>query len=351
MSPFGNRLTIARKIAGLSLQGLSDKLEGVVSRQALHKYEQNTSLPNSRTLIALSRALGVPVDFFFSEPEVSVELKYIDYRKKKGLLQTQQIAIEQQCKESLDRYLSLEAAVQDHKSVTDFIFDKEIRLPIDAEEAAQKLRKKWDLGDAPIPNVTAMLEDKGYKVIEIETDGDFDGLKAFGGTARVIGINKQIKDVCRKRFTLLHELAHHVLQYPEDMAENDCERLCHIFAGAVLFPAEQAKEALHQTRFHFYLPELILLKEYWGISIAAIFVRAKNLDIISKHVYDKLWVGYKSRKFHQNEPGNFQGDERPLRFKQLLYRGLAEELITINQAATLSQKTVGELRNELDQLA
>ena len=338
-------------MAGLSLQGLADKLEGLVSRQALHKYEQDQMLPNSQTLIALSRALSVPVDFFFTEPEVRVDLKHIDYRKKQRLSKTQQDAIEQQCSEALNRYLTLEEAVQDCKAVEAFVFEKAIRTAEDVEAAAQQLRKDWDLGDNPIPNVTAMLEDKGYKVIALETIGDFDGLKAFGGAARIIGINKNIDNVCRKRFTLLHELAHHVLHFPDDLSEKDCERLCHVFAGALLFPAEQAWEAMHQKRFHFYLPELLLLKEYWGISISAIFSRAKNLGIINEHVYTKLNIGYKARRYHLNEPGNFRGNEQPMRFRQLLYRGLAEEILTINQAATLSQKTVGELRNELEQLA
>jgi Zn-dependent peptidase ImmA (M78 family) len=184
----------------------------------------------------------------------------------------------------------------------------------------------------------------------LDADDDFDGLKAFGGSARVIGINVQ-HDICRKRFTALHELAHHVLHFPADMPEDVEERLCHRFSGAVLFPKEQALEAMHPQRFHFYLPELVMLKEYWGISIAAIFARAKNLGIINDPVFGKLNQGYRSRHYHKGEPGNYGGSEKPMRFRQLLYRGLAEEIISINQAASLCQKTVGELRNELDQLA
>lgn len=351
MSIFGNRLAIARKMAGLSLQGLSDKMGGVVGRQALHKYEQHEGLPNSRVLIALAQALNVPVDFFFAEPEIQVVLEHVDYRKKSGMTKTQQAAIEEQCVEALNRYLSLESIMQEEKEVSEFVFNKTVSDTDDVEAAAQQLRKDWELGDAPIPNVVAMLEDKGYKVIELNTDANFDGLKAHAGRARVIGLNKNIEDVCRKRFTALHELAHHVLLFPSDMPEREKERLCHCFAGAVLFPKVQAKESMHNERFHFYLPELVMIKEYWGISIAALFARAKNLGIISEHVHTKLMIGYNARKYREGEPGNFRGEEQPLRFRQLLYRGLAEKIISFNEAASLTQKTVGELRNELDQLA
>ena len=60
----------ARMMAGMSLQDLENKLEKVVSRQALHKYEQGKMKPDSRLLIALSNVLKVPVDYFYSVPTI-----------------------------------------------------------------------------------------------------------------------------------------------------------------------------------------------------------------------------------------------------------------------------------------
>lgn len=337
-------------MAGLSLQGLADQLEGIISRQALHKYEQNITYPNSQTLIALSRVLGVPVDFFFSDPEVTAELSGVEFRKRKRLPLTTETAIIQQCIEQLSRYLTLEKMLNDEKHPHSFAYPKIIQTVQDVEEAADQLRGEWGLGSDPIPNVVAMLEDNGYKVVEVAADKDFDGMKAFVGSVKVIVVNRE-HDICRIRFTALHELAHHILAFPEEMGEAEKERLCHAFAGAVLLPGEQAKETMNQQRFHFYLSELLLLKEYWGISIAAMFARAKNLGIINDYVFIKLNQGYRNRHYHLDEPGKFSGQEKAHRFNQLLYRGLAEEIITINQAASLRNVTVGELRNDLDQLA
>ena len=338
-------------MAGLSLQGLADRLDGTtITRQALHKYEQNISLPNSQTLIALSRTLSVPVDFFFTEPEVTVNLSGVEFRKRKALTAAAETAIKEQCVEVLGRYLSLEKLIQEEKPAHPFVFHSPVSTAEDAEQAAAQLRTEWNLGNDPIPNVVAMLEENGYKVIEVNADKDFDGMKAFSGAVRVIVVNRA-HDVCRIRFTALHELAHHVLAFPEALEEKERERLCHAFSGAVLFPGEQAREAMNEHRFHFYLPELILLKECWGISIAAMFARAKNLSIINDYVYGKLNQGYRSRHYHLDEPGKFWGEEKAYRFNQLLYKALAEEIITINQAALLQNVTVGELRNNLDQLA
>ena len=54
------RISLARKKAGLSQEQLGDKLG--VSRQAVSKWELNTALPDTDKLVPLARALGVSVD-------------------------------------------------------------------------------------------------------------------------------------------------------------------------------------------------------------------------------------------------------------------------------------------------
>ena len=44
---FGQRLTNARKMAGLSLQDLANKMENAITRQALNKYEKGEMMPGS----------------------------------------------------------------------------------------------------------------------------------------------------------------------------------------------------------------------------------------------------------------------------------------------------------------
>jgi Zn-dependent peptidase ImmA (M78 family)/transcriptional regulator with XRE-family HTH domain len=350
---FGNRLSLARKMKGLSLQGLADLLGGEWSKQSLSKYENDQVSPNSNALVAFAAALGVTVDFFFSSPEVQVELRDFEYRKRASVTQKETDAIEAVCTELINRYLTLEQLMQEPVALHPYKYPHVVQDGNDVELAASELRKVWNLGNDPIPNVIAMLENKGYRVVEVPSEADFDGLQAFGGHGvAVIGLRNQ-PDICRKRFTALHELAHHILTFPDDMPHKTMETLCHRFAAAVIFPAEQAKQALHKDRFHFYLAELIGLKTYWGLSIGATFARARDLGLISQHVYVKFLVGYKKRGYHveNGEPGSFAGNEKPIRFDQLLYRGLAEGLITLPQAVQLTGMTMGELRNQLDSLA
>ena len=351
---FGNKLVSARKMAGMSLQDLEDKLGKVVTRQALHKYEQGKMKPDSRVLIALSRVLNVSVDYFYSIPSVRIELKNISYRKYSSKIsKTEQLSVEEKAKENCERYLELEHLINPNEKSEYFIYDTVIDNADDAEAAAIKLRQVWSLGYDPIPDVVEMLEDKGYKVIELEAPDGFDGMKADVDGKKIIVLKKSMKpgeDVVRKRFTALHELAHHSLKFSNKLSGKEEENLCHTFACAVLYPADMAKKELSKDRFHFYQNELVLIKERWGISFSAAFSRALHLGIITPFIYRRFNIDYRERKLHLNEPGKFMSKEKPVRLERLIYLGLSKEIISVNEAAFFAGKTVGEFRKQLQQL-
>ena len=350
---FAIRLSSARKMAGMSLQKLSDALGNVVSKQSLNKYEKGVMKPDSSLLVKLSRVLNVPVDYFFSEPTVTVELTNPDYRKHSSRISsTQKAAIEEKSRNLLEKYLELERLLNLNEKPSYFKFEKEINTVPDAEEAAKKLRENWKLGYDPIPDVIAMLEDKGYKVIEVDAPKNFDGLSAEADGIKVIVLNGSlyVGNNCRKRFTALHELAHQSLKFPEGMDHKAKEKLCHIFANTVLYPTEMAEKELHFERFHFFENELILIKERWGISISAIFQTALRLGIISNYVFRNLNINYRSRGYHVDEPGKFLSQEKPVRFIRLVYFALGKELISVNEAAYYTGESVWKFRKSLKQL-
>ena len=351
---FGNRLVSARKMAGMSLQDLADRLKNVVTKQSLNKYEQGKMKPDSSLLIALSNILNVPVDYFFSSPGVKIELTNISYRKfVSKISKTAQVSVEEKAKEAFERYLELEAVLNFDEKPEYFIYEKVIQNADDAEKAAKELRKRWKLGYDPIPDVVEMLEDKGYKVIEIDAPDGFDGMKANidGKKAIVLKQNRsKDEDVVRKRFTALHELAHHALKFSYKLTVREEENLCHAFACAVLYPEDMARKELRKDRFHFYQNELVLIKERWGISFPAVFNRAKQLGIINDYVYKKFNIGYRKRQLHLKEPGRFMSEEKPVRIERLVYLGLSKEILTVNEAAYFLGVSVWKFREHLHQL-
>lgn len=348
---FAKRLQSARKMAGLSLQGLADKLGNVVTKQALNKYEQGKMKPDSTGLIALANALHVSVDYFYANPS-EIQLTQIDFRKySTKISNTLEESIKEKVKYQCERYFELEDLLALNEKSDYFIYSSIVKDEQDAEDAAKELRKKWNLGEDPIPDVVELLEDKGYKVVEIDSPEGFDGMKANAGDRKVIALPKlegEDIDIVRRRFTALHELAHHALTFAEDLVEKLVEKLCHVFASAVLYPAEKAMKELHHSRFHFYVNELVLLKERWGISFPAIIQRAARLGIVDKHLITRFSIAYNKKGFRKNEPGRFSSKEKPNRLERLVFLALAKEAISLNEAAYFMNTTAWKIRANMN---
>ena len=114
---------------------------------------------------------------------------------------------------------------------------------IDAK--AREVRREWKLGIDPIPSMTALLEDKGLKVIEADLPERINGLachveRAEGAPTEVIVVSRHT-NVERKRFNLAHELAHRIIIETGNAALKK-EPSMHRFAGAFLIPREHLEE-------------------------------------------------------------------------------------------------------------
>ena len=96
-------------MAGISLQSLADKLGNVVSKQSLNKYEQGKMRPNSEVVIAISNILNVPVNYFYSEPEIKISFLNLEFRKYSSKLSPiEEESIKEKAKEAFERYFGLD---------------------------------------------------------------------------------------------------------------------------------------------------------------------------------------------------------------------------------------------------
>lgn len=331
---FAQRLSGARKMAGLSYRELSERVDRVVSYQTLSNWEKGKgdALPPMEIIRSLAKELCVRYDFFF-EP-IREQIPQPEFRKRKSKLKKrEETSILEQAQFSLDRYLELEELAGLDVQVDNPVADQTIRSHADVERAAEKLRLEWELGINAIPKVVEMLEEQGIRVLEAIGPDSFDGLAAWAGSIPFMLVNSECQEVCRLRFTLLHELGHLFLKFPKSMEESDKEALCNRFASALLFPAREFRSHFGEKRKHLSLQELISLKEEWGMSIAAIVRRASDLKLISKEAYTRFCIAYNKRGYRTDEPGEYPMQERPLRFQQLVLRAYAEEIISGTKAA------------------
>lgn len=187
----------------------------------------------------------------------------------------------------------------------------------DIEKAACECRDLWRLGRSAIQDVALAVEGAGVILVREETGvAQIEGLSAWSKTLdRPLVLLSADKDNgYRSRFDLAHEVGHLVLhrdiQRTTDNARHKLmEQQAHRFAGAFLLPAETFAS---EVRMPPTLEDLLLLKRRWGVSVAAIIMRLKALEMLSEDSAQILFRRRSARWGAKSEPGdNDRQPERP----------------------------------------
>ena len=103
---FAIRFKSARLLNGFSLQDLANKLNNIISRQALHRYDQGEVIPDSEMIGVLSDAMNIRPDYFIRDTQT--ELGAIEYRKLSRMPAKEEHKVIEQPRQYLSRYLELE---------------------------------------------------------------------------------------------------------------------------------------------------------------------------------------------------------------------------------------------------
>ena len=342
----GNRLKLARSASGLSLRGLSDRIDNRVSAQAIGKYERDESMPSSGVLIVLADALRVSVSYLTGDPGIS--LQSVKFRTEGVESKREEGRIKATVLHKLERYLTIE----DILNMPSRHWHQPMSAPypvindlLEADRAASRLRYDWGLGINPIPEMAELMEDRGVKVLFCELSG-VDGLTAqVSGDglpdAHVIVVNRDHTRV-RQRFTIAHEVGHMVLDVSPDV---DQEKAAYRFAGAFLMPEEVLWVKIGKHRSEIDWKELLVLKLAFGMSIQAITYRCKDLGIISQALMGRLFDifhedGWRSPPYR--EPLDMLSNPFG-RFERLCFRALAEGAISESKASELLEMPVSDL--------
>ena len=340
---FGERLKLARKRGGLSLRALSSRIEGIVSAQAIGKYERGKMMPSSNVAITLADALDVPMSYLLSPSSVSLES--VEFTKLTSTRARERAAVEAEVIEHLDRYLQVEELLGISTGVREELngIPYPIEVVEDAERVAASVRAAWNLGGTPILDMTETLEERGVKVFKLRSLKSVDGLscrvRRAGGEDVPVVVCAAAGPLERQRFTLAHELGHMVLDIPSAALE---EKACRRFAGAFLAPRDVLIREAGRRRLNFGFGELIEIKHMFGIGAEALVVRMRDLGIITDATLRDMFRGI-GKDWRKNEPCPLNRAESPRRFLRLCLRALAEDEISTSKAAELLRLRVSQI--------
>jgi len=403
---FPLRLRAARLKAGLSLEDLAQKLGGIISRQAIAKYEKGLISPSPEVLEHLHQVLEIPPppeipeevpDLAeslprYSRPESSTKVycnmikkapaelespaplffylcsnempsmpasraqhlrqawdyipeEEIELRPEPRLTRKQALSLKIILSEKMKNYIWLEKLLRQEKTFEPPSRQKILKLE-EAEKAAEDLRRSWDLGTGAVTNLLTFLEEHGLKTFKLTGPGKFESYSGFYRSQPFIAVDQNLP-VDRIRFRASTELAQILFGLASDP---ETIRLYNRFAAAFLLPARIMEEYFLPAGRKIALSELAEIKTRYGISLQAIMRRALDLELVTERRFRSFREMMNEKGWLWKEPVEYRGEENPSRFKRLLHYAVSSEILDAARAAALAETTPEELLKEMGEI-
>lgn len=348
---FSKRLKQLRILRKYSMDKLVELINGVVSKQAISKYESAKMMPNSTVLIALASALDAEVDYFFRPFDFDIDQFKVSFRKKSDTSVKDENALKVQIQDQIERYLEIEEILNVENAVIEPYHGEVLSTPEQMRELAQKVREDWNLGEDAIANVQEILESKGIKVISTEAPQNFEGVSGIvNGKHYIVVLNKEQSHVERRRFTTMHELGH--LLYNDKMSDKltvrEKENLCNSFASEMLLPSSALKRIFRPgDKISTY--ELRQLQLAYGISVDAIMHKLHEIGLISESKYKSYCIAKnKNEELKKFAMSTCYRENMTSKFETMVYSAAAKDLITTSKAASLMHSSISTVRKHLN---
>lgn len=280
-----------------------------VAASTVTKWCKGDQAPEAETFDRLAYVLNVQPEWLTRKmlPPVSKPL----YRSNASALKAARAKLEARTEWTQEAAFLLE----------DFVDYPDVHLPqrtfqdpeqisdADIESAAEECRSLWQLGRGPIQNLALAAESAGILIVREETEiSAIEGLSSWSELLGrpIVLLSADKANAFRSRFDLAHEIGHLILHRHIPRAEerdryNQMEKQAHRFAGALLLPAETFAS---EVRLPPNLDNLLILKQRWGTSVAAMMMRAHALGMLNDDEKLTLFKRRSARWGSKSEPGD-----------------------------------------------
>lgn len=303
------RLVSARWARGLKQNQLADKIGR--SPALVSKWESDgyNHAPDSGDLELLADALEVQQSWFFKPlsegtsasffRSLRTELKSARNRTAAKLLFLHEI------------FGALENRIEfPEVDIPDILAPDEYKkLTLDQiDKVADRAREYWNLGDDPLDDLMTIIENAGVIVgDDYLVSPKLDGVSRWFEDRPVMLLAKDKDTGVRRRFDAAHELGHLILHrhVTQQQLKDDwhlIEDQAMAFASAFLMPGTSFAYAARDIS----LEGLANLKPTWKVSVAAMLMRLKSLNLIHEPEITNLWKYYSYRGWRGNEPHDDQ---------------------------------------------
>ena len=331
----GSRLVAIRELLGRTQAEVAEAAG--ISPSALSQAERGDTTLSSASIALVASHLGVSPEAFAErhDPELQMKPQFRHLRRT---------SVREQHK--AERFVFATARVAN-------ILRDRVEFPgepfsfaysVNPEERTDDVAEKIERAAALTRSALGLSKNKpiGFKLIgkleaggitvvrDRETDQDIDAYSAVVGQLPVIVLDGGKGSVWdRDNFNLAHELGHIVMHrgIRHTPGTRTVEAQAHRFAGAFLGPEKAMREALPRD---LDWGRYFELKREWGMSMAALVRRAKDLGVIDDTMYTRAMKQRSAYGWRQDEPGS---TDRSLPAPRFLRRAMSKAEISSSRLA------------------
>ncbi len=350
-SPVASRIRVARDLRGLTQGDVTAKMAGRITPAALSQIEGGKVRPSGQTIHDLASVLDVPVAFFFAQwpgglPEDQNPMTFFrDLRSTPARERRRAVA-------QAVLLNDLVAAIEHHVRLPRLQIPTTPvgaeTLPEEIEEVAHGVRQKWELGDEPLPHVVREIERHGVPVARLSVGHrQVDAFSVTFDRRPIVLLTEEKSNYVRSRFDAAHELGHVVMHANYLEPERHLESQAHAFASSFIFPRVAALRELPNQLDSEGWSVLAQLKRRWGLSMAALIRRARDLGILSEPDYRNAMKLMSARGWRTREPGDRElgPPESPLLLERALKTIEVEDGITVTDLVKAASLPLAETLN------
>lgn len=322
------RITLAREARGWTQQDLAEKME--IHRANVSRLESGETNVYKGTLAALSNAMAFPPEFFTQQGgTVSANPAY----RRRDHVAAKLLTV-------------IEAKMNIIKGNIQFVtraLNKEIsQLPVyevtverSPSKIAALVRKRWNLAEGIIGNLSQILESKGIIICQFDFGTDRVDSRNFLTDDRqpIIFLNKNLLGD-RLRYSLAYELGGLIMHsfFAID-GSRDLSNEANQFAAEFLMPKDEILKDFDGT---ITLSKLADLKSKWKVSMISLLYRADDLGLLTSNQKRYLLQQFNERKIRRREPVELDIEvEQPALLRNLINHYIKEYEIGVKQMAAL----------------
>ncbi|MGY3620889.1 ImmA/IrrE family metallo-endopeptidase [Bradyrhizobium sp. USDA 10063] len=294
------RIREAREARGFTPEEFAELLS--VSRQAVAQFETGQISPSGEVMAKIIAVTAQPPLFFVTPRERARtgmpfwrSLKRMEQHHRKRVARRLEWA--RDIAAYVDRFIELPDVNLPHVE-----FDVELASDEEIERAAEALRDHWKLGRVRIRNLATVLEENGIILIREAVEcPDMDAVSCWQGGRPFILCAAEVNSGPRSTYNLAHELGHVLLHAGVEVSSDNLSRIekqANRFAGALLLPRETFSQEVLGTSVSYFES----LKKRWGVAIAAMAYRCKDLKIFNENQFSYLMRQMNARRIRKVEP-------------------------------------------------